>query len=89
MIGFPTHEQVEQIKENFPVGTVVKINSMQDPYRPIPRGTLGEVTGVDDVGSILMKWQNGQGLSLLPYEDDFDVISRPDEQEQNMGMTME
>ncbi len=79
MNHFPTSEQVEKIKEQYPVGTVVKLISMRDPYCPVPKGTLGEVMYIDDIGSLIMKWSNGQSLNLLPYEDRFEVILKPEE----------
>lgn len=30
--------------------------------------------GVDDAGSILIKWDNGSGLILIPDEDIFEII---------------
>ncbi|MFI3327355.1 MAG: DUF4314 domain-containing protein [Clostridia bacterium] len=75
MKNFPTREQVDRIKEQFPVGTVVELKEMQDPYNPVPSGTRGVITGVDDGGSLLMKWSNGRTLSLIVGEDDFDVIT--------------
>jgi len=37
---------------------------MEDPFAP-PIGTLGTVIGVDDIGSILVNWDNGQSLNVL------------------------
>ncbi|MFI3227288.1 MAG: DUF4314 domain-containing protein [Clostridia bacterium] len=82
---FPSKDQVDKIKENFPVGTVIKLISMDDPYAPIPSGTVGEVTKVDDVGTLHMKWSNGSTLGIVPDEDDFQVLSRPQEENE---MTM-
>ena len=32
--------------------------------------------GVEDQPSLLMKWDNGRGLNLLPFDDDFTVIGQ-------------
>ncbi|MFI3228389.1 MAG: DUF4314 domain-containing protein [Clostridia bacterium] len=82
---FPSKQQVDKIKENFPVGTVIKLILMDDPYSPIPSGTVGEVTKIDDVGTLHMKWTNGSTLGIVPDEDDFQVLSRPQEENE---MTM-
>ncbi|MFI3326516.1 MAG: DUF4314 domain-containing protein [Clostridia bacterium] len=75
MRNFPTREEVNRIKEQYPKGTVIELREMQDPYNPVPSGTRGVVMGVDDGGSILMKWSNRRTLSLIVGEDDFDVIT--------------
>ena len=85
MNGFPAREQVERIKARYPAGTRIRLNSMADPYAPIPPGTEGVVQAVDDAGQLIMKWDNGQGLSLIPGEDRFSVL--PPEEEQGMTMT--
>jgi hypothetical protein len=41
---------------------------MDDPQAP-PVGTKGTVLGVDDVGSILVAWDNGSGLNVAFGED--------------------
>ena len=37
--------------------------------RPLPVGTKGTVEGVDDTGSLLMRWDNGSGLNVVYGED--------------------
>ena len=58
-------EQLKQIKETYPVGTRVELVRMDDPYNPPPPGTQGTVRGVDDTGSLLMRWDNGSGLNVI------------------------
>lgn len=65
---------VEFIKEQYPKGTRIRLNSMEDPYAPIAPGTEGEVDFVDDLGSLHMKWSNGRSLALIPGEDSFSVL---------------
>lgn len=65
---FPSKEQVERIRREYPVGTLVELVKMDDAQAP-PVGTIGEVTGVDDTGSLLMAWRNGSGLNVIFGED--------------------
>lgn len=64
----PSKEEVERIRKDYPPGTMVVLEHMDDVQSP-PVGTIGEVTGVDDVGSLLMRWQNGSGLNVV-FPDD-------------------
>ena len=67
-------KMVKFIKEQYPKGTRIRLNSMEDPYAPIAPGTEGEVDFVDDLGSLHMKWSNGRSLALIPGEDSFSVL---------------
>ena len=67
-------KMVNFIKEQYPPGTRIRLNSMEDPYHPILPGTEGEVDFVDDKGQIFMKWDNGRTLPLAPDEDSFTVL---------------
>ena len=67
-------KMVDFIKEQYPPGTRIRLNSMDDPYAPILPGTEGEVDFVDDEGQIFMKWDNGRTLPLAPGEDSFTVL---------------
>ena len=66
---FPSKETVESIRRRYPVGCRVKLDKMDDPQAP-PIGTKGTVLGVDDIGSVMVKWDNGSGLSVA-YGEDF------------------
>ena len=48
---------------------------MRDEKYPILPRTIGEVTHIDDLGSIHMKWQNGSSLALIPEVDSFKVVA--------------
>lgn len=63
MTGFPSKEIVERLRKEYPVGCRVELLAMDDVAAP-PIGTQGTVLGVDDIGSIMVRWDNGSGLSV-------------------------
>ncbi len=71
---------------NYPPGTRLELISMgNDPF-PVPLGTCGTVLGVDDAGQILMHWDNGRSLSLIPGEDAFRKLTPKEiSEEQSVG----
>ncbi len=65
---FPSKETVERVRKEYPKGTRVELVWMDDLQAP-PVGTRGTVLGVDDTGSLLMRWDNGSGLNVVYGED--------------------
>ena len=65
---FPNKEAVDRIRREYPAGTRVELVRMEDVQAP-PIGTKGTVIGVDDIGSIMVRWDNGCGLSIAYGED--------------------
>ena len=63
MMRFPSKAIVEELRRQYPVGTRVELVRMDEPQAP-PIGTKGTVKGVDDIGSIMVAWDNGCGLSV-------------------------
>ena len=61
-------EALQALRERFPKGTRVELVQMDDPQAP-PIGTKGTVRGVDDIGSILVSWDNSCGLNVAYGED--------------------
>ena len=61
-------EALQNLRERFPKGTRVELVKMEDPQAP-PAGTKGTVLGVDDIGSIMVAWDNGCGLCVAYGED--------------------
>ncbi len=46
----------ERMRTHYPPGTRVQLLRMDDPYAPVPSGTRGTVTHVDDMGQLQMHW---------------------------------
>lgn len=55
-------------------GKRIRLVRLEDPYTNLKSGDEGVVSGVDDMGNILMKWDNGSSLNIVPEVDEFDVI---------------
>ena len=70
---FPSREQIAALRQKYPKGTMVELISMEDMQAP-PPGTLGKVQGIDDAGQILVHWQTGSSLNLLPGVDIFRIL---------------
>lgn len=69
------HRQAERNKKLYPPGTRIEMDHMNDPFAPIPNGTKGTVVAVDDIGQLIMAWDNGQTLAVNTNEDSFHVIT--------------
>ena len=71
---FLSKELLQHIKDSYPAGTRVELLQMDDPQAP-PIGTHGTVIGVDDIGSIMVDWDNGSSLSVAYGEDQCKVVT--------------
>ena len=86
-MNFLSRAQVERIRQQYPPGTEVELIAMpEDPF-PVPPGTRGKVIMVDGAGQLVMKWNNGSCLSLIPGVDSFQKVSEQ-ELKQEPSMTM-
>lgn len=66
---------LQQLRQQYPVGTRVELISMDDPYnRKLVPGCQGAVRWVDDMGTIHVNWDCGSSLGLIPGEDEFQKI---------------
>ena len=77
MMRFPNKQEVERVRRMYPAGTRVELVAMDDPQAP-SAGTLGTVLGVDDTGSLLMRWDNGSGLNVIWQQDVVRKVGDPD-----------
>lgn len=80
---FLSEKKVNNIKEEYPKGTRIRLINMEDP-QAVPPGTYGTVDHVDDAGQIHMHWDNGRGLALVPEEDQFALVQRPGQRPEEM-----
>lgn len=61
---FPSMREVLALRKEYPRNTRVELMEMDDPQAP-PIGTMGTVLGVDDTGSIMVRWDNGSSLNVV------------------------
>ena len=57
-------EVIEMLRKSYQVGTRIELVTMDDFQAP-PIGTKGTVRGVDDMGNILVNWDNGSSLNVV------------------------
>lgn len=66
---FPSREIVERVRREYPAGTRVVLEKMDDCQAP-PVGTEGVVEGVDDTASLMVRWSSGSRLHVVYGEDE-------------------
>ena len=62
-------EMLRKLRKEYPAGTRVELVRMDDPQAP-PIGTKGTVQMVDDIGSLIVDWDNGSSLNVAYGEDE-------------------
>ena len=66
---------VKAYKALYSKGTRIELIEMgNDEPRPIPKGTIGTVRHVDDMGTVHCVWDDGRCLGLVPEVDKFKII---------------
>lgn len=66
--------EVNEIKNKYLPGMRVRLLKMDDFQAP-PVGTEGTVRGVDDIGSVMVAWDTGSSLNVIPDEDEVEILS--------------
>lgn len=67
-------ELLDIIRNSYKPGSRVELVKMNDTQAP-PIGTRGTVIGVDDIGSILVSWDNGSSLNVVYGEDRVEIVN--------------
>jgi len=58
-------DALKALREQYPVGTRVRLIHMDDPYSKLVPGELGTVEYIDDLGSIFCIWNSGSRLGVI------------------------
>ena len=72
-MNISTREELRCLRERYPSGVRVQLDHMDDSQAS-PVGTCGTVEYVDDAGQIVVSWDTGSSLSLLPGIDAFHIL---------------
>ena len=78
---------VDFLREQYPKGSRVQLTEMNDPFHPVPPGTMGTLKHIDDIGTFHVAWDNGQSLGLVIGEDRF-TVSPPQKELMTMKLYM-
>ena len=71
--GYTMESAIRRIKEIYQEGMRIRLLKMDDVQAP-PIGTEGTVLGVDDIGSVMVAWDNGSRLNVVLDEDEIKII---------------
>ena len=68
-------KDIQRLREQYPKGSRVELlESVTDPYHPLPAGSKGSVWAVDDAGQLHINWDEGGSLALIYGIDSFRKI---------------
>lgn len=71
----PSRKELEHLKNTYPIGSIIELVEMNDPQAPTP-GTKGRVLDIDDIGSLLVAWENGSRLNVLWNIDKVKIVEK-------------
>ena len=69
----PKYIKTSKIQCVYKPGMRIKLIRMHNGKLP-PIGTEGTILGVDAVGSIMVSWDTGIALNVIPDEDEFEIV---------------
>ena len=78
---FMPEKEVLKLKQEYPPGTRIILNHMDDKWA-VPPGTRGTVDHVDDAGQVHPVWDNGRTLAIVPEIDSFRKLTEQELREE-------
>ncbi len=64
-------EMLKQLRAYYAPGTRIELICINDPYTKLKPGDIGEIIGVDDLGTLHVAWSCGSTLGLIFGEDEY------------------
>jgi DNA-directed RNA polymerase subunit RPC12/RpoP len=75
---FPNEKELAELRKAYREGLRVELVQMNDPYSKLRAGDKGTVKKVDDAGNIRVRWDNGEGLSVIYGVDIIRIVEETD-----------
>lgn len=73
-------QKTEELRKRYPKGSRVELTEdLEDPYHPLPKGSRGTVTLLDDAQQLHVSWDDGGCLALIFGIDSFRIIKDSEE----------
>lgn len=66
-------ETIRTVRDAFPKGMRVILKRTDNPQAP-PIDTIGTVMGVDDVGQVMVNWDDGSRSNVAPFLDECWIV---------------
>ena len=80
---FMPEKEVLKLKQEYPPGTRIVLNHMDDKWA-VPPGTRGTVQFMDDSGQVHPIWDNGRTLAIVPEIDSFRKLTEQELREEQL-----
>ena len=70
----PNREWIKFMREQYPVGSRIRLTELNDPYSKLQPGSEGTLMYIDTNGTFHVNWDSGSTLGLVIGEDRFTAL---------------